>query len=131
MDGVSGAASVITVVGVALNSTQAIYSFVSGIKNGPKTIQQIMSSIQDLSKLLNQLQGRTDQFDLAAQLDDTVKRCAQDLKAFEQGLAKLSPLVGNRGVRLWKKLKTSLREKELERTSRVIQSHTAALSLQL
>ncbi|KAL9634727.1 MAG: hypothetical protein Q9164_003916, partial [Protoblastenia rupestris] len=131
MDGLSGAASVITVFGLALSSTKVIYSVVSGIKNGPKAIQQIMSSLQDLLKLLQQLIGCTDQFYLAADLEDSVGRCAQDLKAFEHQLAKLSLSADNRAVRVWKNVKATFQEKDLERMSALVQRHVAALSLQL
>ena len=131
MDGLSGAASVITVFGLALSSTQVIYNIVSSVKNGPKAIQQTLSSLQDLLKLLQQFTGCTDQFYLVADLEDSVDRCAQDLKAFEHQLAKLSPSADNRAVRIWKNVKATLQEKDLERMSALIQRHVTALSLQL
>ena len=79
MDGLSGAASVIAVFGIALSSTQVIYNTLFG----PKAIQQMVSGLQDLSKILRQLTGCSDQLYLAADLEELAGRCARDLKAFE------------------------------------------------
>ena len=131
MDGLSGAASVITVFGVAVSSTQAIYNIISGIKHGPNAIQSMKSSLQDLLKLLLQLKGCTDQLYLAVDLESSVGKCVQDLKASEDQLAKLCPGADSRAVRLWNNIKAALQDKDLERMSAMIQRHIAALSLQL
>ena len=132
MDGLSGAASVITVFGLALSSTQAIYNIISGIKNGPNAIQSMKSSLQDLLKLLLQLRECTDQLYLAADLEGSVSKCVQDLRAFEHQLAKLCPWAdSSRAVRFWNNVKAALQEKDLEMMSAMIQRHVAALSLQL
>ena len=131
MDGLSGAASVIAVFGLALSSTQVIYNTVSGIRNGPKAIQQMVSSLQDLSKILQQLTRCSDQPYLVADLDELAGRCIRDLKAFEQQLAKLSSSGANTAVTLWRNVKVMLQEKDLERMSTLIQRHVAALSLQM
>ena len=131
MDGLSGAASVITVVGLAVSSTQTIYNIISGIKHGPHAIQSMTSSLQDLLKLLLQLKGSTDQLYLAVDLEGSVSKCVQDLKACEDHLAKLCPWVDSKAVRFWNNVKAALQEKDLERMSAVIQRHVASLSLQL
>ena len=131
MDGLSGAASVIAVFGIAVSSTHAIYDFISGIKNGPNAIQSMKSSLQDLLKLLLQLKGSTDQLYLAVDLEGSVSKCVQDLKACEDQLAKLCPRVDRKAVRFWNNVKAALQEKDLERMSAMIQRHVASLSLQL
>ena len=131
MDGLSGAASVITVFGLALSSTQAIYNIISGIKNGPNAIQSMKSGLQDLLKLLQQLTGCPDQFYLAADLEGSVNKCVQDLRASEHQLVKLCPWADSRAVRFWNHVKAALQEKDLERMFAMIQRHIAALSLQL
>lgn len=131
MDGLSGAASVIAVFGLALSSTQAIYDIISGIKNGPNAIESMKSSLQNLLKLLLQLTGCTDQLYLAADLEGSISKCVQDLKASEHQLAKLCPRADSRPVRFWNNMKAALHEKDLERMSAMIQRHVAALSLQL
>lgn len=131
MDGLSGAASVLTVFGLALSSTREIYDVVSSIRSGPKTVQQIVSTLKDLSDLLQQLTGYTDRFYLAADLEETVSKCARDLEAFKGDLAKLSTTDTNRAVRLWKNVKVILQERDLERISARIQQHIIALSLRM
>lgn len=131
MDGISGAASVITIFSLALSSTQVIYNTVRGIKNAPKVIQHMISSLQDLSNLLKQLRGFTDRLYLAADLRGLVAKCAADLKEFEEKLAKLSPPANNKPVRLWKNIKATLQERDLVKMSGLIQRHIAALSLQI
>ena len=131
MDGLSGAASVITVFGLALGSTRDIYNVVSSIRSGPKTVQQIVSTVKDLSDLLQQLTGYTDRFYLAADLEETIIKCARDLEAFKGDLAKLSTTDTNRAVRLWKNVKVILKERDLEMMSARIQQHIIALSLRM
>ena len=131
MDGLSGAASVIAVFGLAVGSTQAIYNIISGIKNGPHAIESMKSSLQDLLKLLLQLKGCTDQLYLAADLEGSVSKCVQDLRASGDQLAKLCPRADGRAVRFWNNVKAALQEKDLERMSAMIQRHVASLSLQL
>ena len=131
MDGLSGAASVLTIFGLALNSTREIYNVVSSIRSGPKTVQQIVSTVKDLLDLLQQLTGYTDRFYLAADLEETASKCARDLEAFKDDLAKLSKTDTNRAVRLWKNVKVILKERDLEMMSARIQQHILALSLRM
>lgn len=131
MDGLSGAASVLTILGLALSSTREIYKVVSSIISGPKTVQQIVSTVKDLSDLLQQLTRYTDRFYLAADLEETVGKCTRDLEAFKGDLAKLSTTDTNRAVRLWKNVKVILKERDLEMMSARIQQHIFALSLRM
>ena len=131
MDGLSGAASVLTILGLALSSTRDIYNVVSSIRSGPKTVQQIVSTVKDLSDLLQQLTGYTDRFYLTADLAETVGKCTRDLEAFKGDLAKLSMTDTNRAVRLWKNVKVILKERDLETMSARIQQHVLALSLRM
>ena len=131
MDGLSGAASVLTIFSFALSSTREIYKVVSSIRSGPKTVQQIVSTLKDLSDLLQQLAGYTDRFYLAADLEETVGKCASDLEAFKGDLAKLSTTDTNRAVRLWKNVKVILKERDLGMMTARIQQHIIALSFRM
>ena len=131
MDGLSGAASVLTVFSLALSSIREIYEVVSGIRSGPKTVKQMVFTVKDLSDLLQQLTGYTDRFYLAADLEETVSKCARDLEPFKGDLAKLSTTDTNKAVRLWKNVKVILKERDLEMMSARIQQHTIALSLRI
>ena len=131
MEGLSGAASVLTVFGLALSSTREIYNVVSSIRSGPRTVQRMVSIVKDLLDLLQQLTGYTDRFYLAADLEETVSKCARDLEAFKDDLAKLSKTDTNKAVRLWKNVKVILKERDLEMMSARIQQHILALSLRM
>ena len=131
MDCLSGAASIISIVSLALSSTQTIYNAVSNIRDGPRTIQQMLSSLQTLSSLLTQLSQSSDSFYLAADLQEIVQGCAKDLKKFEEQLGKRSFSTDNKGKKLWKYAKAMLGSKDLDRMATLIQQHVAALSLQM
>lgn len=126
-----GAASVIAVVSVALSSVRVIYETVSGIKNAPQTIQQMISNIHDLSNILQQLLGYGDNLHLATELPDLVHKCAENLGTLKRRLEKLSSSKNKRMGRLWKNVKATLQEKDLDRMSALLQQHVAILSLQI
>ena len=125
------AASFITVVTLALRSTQVIYNTVSGFKNAPKTIKQMTSSLLDLSKLLEQLRDSSGSLHLAADLPDLISRCAENLRVLERKLGKLSLSTGKGAGRFWKNVKLMLQEKDLDRMSDLVRQHVEVLSLQL
>ena len=131
MEGLSGAAGLITVLGVALTSTREIHRFVSGIKNAPKIVQQMTLALQDLSTVLQQFAGYTDESEHAANLETLVRRCASDLQVLEKELAKLSAKSDNRVARQWRNVKAVFKERELDRMGALISQHCAVLSLQM
>lgn len=126
-----GAASVIAVVSVALSSVRLIYETVSGIKNAPQTIQQMISNLHDLSNILQQLLSYGDNLHFATELPDLVRKCADNLETLETKLEKLSSSKSNRMGRLWQNVKATLQEKDLDRMSAQLQQHVAILSLQI
>ena len=65
-----GAASVITVVSLALSSTKRLYEIVAGIKHAPKSVSQIASYLRDLSSILQQLVGYSANLHVAADLPE-------------------------------------------------------------
>ena len=131
MDCLSGAASIITVICLALSSTQTIYHAVSNIRDGPRTIPQMLSGLQILSSLLTQLLQSSDSFYLAADLQELVHGCAGNLKKFEEQLGKPFLSADNKAKKLWKHAKVMLGSKDLDRMATLIQQHVAALALQI
>ena len=131
MDGLSGAASIITVVGVALTSTQVLYNAVSGIRDAPETILQIASNLGSLSKLLQQLRESHESFHLSSDLEELVRKCAANLRTLEEKLGKLITSPESRVVRLWKSVKVLVQAKHLDKLADLVQQDVAALSLQL
>ena len=131
MDGFSGAASAITVVSLALGTTQTIYDAVSSIQNGPVVIRQMLSSLQLLLRLLHQLAESRDDLYLAADLPKLAEDCAEDLKPFEDRLSRFSRPAGHSIRNLWKYVKIVVGSKDLERMATLIQQHVGTLSFQV
>ena len=131
MDGVSAAASVITVLGVALSSAQILYNAVSNIQDAPDAILRIASYLKSLSKLLQQLSAMHHSGSLANDLDELIRNCAAHLKTLKDKLGKLITSSGNRRVRLWKNIKYMVQEKHLEKLADLLQQDLAALLIQL
>lgn len=126
-----GAASVITVVGLALHSTQIVYKTVSGIKHAPRTLQHLTSNLHNLSNVLQQLNGFGDDLQLASELPQLVAGCAKYMREFEAKVSKLCSPKDKKVARLWKNVKATLQEDELDRMSTLLQQHFAVLSLQI
>lgn len=126
-----GAASVIAEISLALSSTQAIYKTVSGLKNAPRAIHQMVSNLCHLSNLLQQLLDCRDNLHVAADLPEMVKKCAENLREFQEKLIKLSSPTDNSAEKLWKNAKALLQEKNLNRMSALLQQHVTILSLQM
>ena len=126
-----GAASVITVVGLALHSTQFVYKTVSGIKHAPRTLQHLTSSLHNLSTVLQQLNGFGDDLYLASELPQLVVACAEFIGEFEAKVSKLCSPKDKKVARLCKNVKATLQEDELDRMSALLQQHFAVLSLQI
>jgi len=136
MDGVSGAASFIAVVTIALQSTKAIYETFTGIHNRPIfltqltselwTLRDVLASISDLSR--DPAQANTTKFQ---QLEGLSQRCVTDLQNMDAYLNSLSG--GRRMERAWNKLKKYLITKRLEEFRARVQNHvnapTAALGV--
>lgn len=124
-------ASVITIASLALSSIHMICKTVSGFKNGPRVIQEMTSNLRSLSNLLQQLMGYKDSLYLASDLPDLVGKCAESLRWFEGKLDKLSPSKSSKVDRLWKIVKLTLQERDLDRMSTLLQQHIAMLSLHI
>ena len=126
-----GAASVIAVISLALSSTKVLYEIVASIKHAPKCVSQLASYLRDLSSILQQLVGYSANLHLAADLPALIERCAESLKTLDAKLGKLSASDGNRAELMWKNVKASLQERQLDKMATCLQQHVAALSLQL
>ena len=126
-----GAASVIAVISLALSSTKVLYEIVASMKHAPKSVSQLASYLRDLSSILQQLVGYSASLHLAADLPTLIERCAESLKTLDAKLGKLSASDGNRAALMWKNVKASLQERQLDKMTTCLQQHVAALFLQL
>ncbi len=91
MDGLSAAASVVAVISLALRSAETVHNAISSIRNERPAAQQMLSNLQSLSNLLEQLLQSRDAFYRAADLSDLVEECAVNLIHYETRLKKLLP----------------------------------------
>ena len=125
------AASIITFISLALNSTRCIVEALSSIKNAPQTVQQMSATVITLSKLLEQLKAYSDSLHYAADLLDSITRCTEDLRRLEEYIEEASPKSSNKIGQLKKNCKVMLQGREWDRMSARVQQHYAALSLQI
>ncbi|KAK0509564.1 hypothetical protein JMJ35_007958 [Cladonia borealis] len=126
-----GAASIITFISLALSSTHCILKALSGIKNAPHTVQQVSASVLTLLKLLEQLKAYSDSLHYAADLPDSIKRCAEDLSWLKEYVEKASSEKSNKVGQLKKNCMVMLQGREWDRRSALVQQHYTALSLQI
>jgi uncharacterized protein YukE len=139
MDAVGGTASVIAIVTATLQSARAIHIIVSGIKDGPFHVQELMTNVTDLRMVLelannfrNLAAGNAQQASHFAELENTIQRCFTDLQGFEAKLAKLWNGAGDRRLtQMWKSVKSVLKEDEFFRMGRKISHYAQILGVQL
>ena len=125
------AASIITIISLAVSSAHCIVKALSGIKNAPHTVQQMSTSVLTLSKLLEQLKTYSDTLHYAADLPDSIERCAEDLSRLKEYVEKASSEKSNKVGQLKKNCKVMLQGREWDRRSALVHQHYSALSLQI
>jgi len=55
--GIGAAASILTLIGVALKATITVHELVSGIKDGPHYVQNLAAAVRNLRTVLTQLRN--------------------------------------------------------------------------
>lgn len=121
MEALGGAASIITVTSLALQSAKAVYATVNGIRNGPKEINDLASALNHLSHILEQVTEisnsfcDTDRTDLSG-LRKAMEECARSLADFRKQVEKLDvlPDEGKLG-KVWKRVKVVLEKEDFRR----------------
>lgn len=137
MEAVASGASVLAFIVIALKSTKAVHQAVSSIKDGPKQVQQLASTLQGLEGTLEQL-SRSRAFtesdsglDLV-EIEKLVKRCSEDMTSFDGKLKRLQISSSTRELgNVWKRIKIMLQEKDLEHMWTVVHGHFDILGGQL
>ena len=133
MDGVSVAASIIAVLGFATSSTKFIHDVISGIGDGPNSILQTTSVLEDLQKILTQISSlNAGLTPMSMNLLHLIEQCAADLKTFEKKIGCLRLLPAEKRIgKVWKMFKNVLTQDDFKKMWENIDRHIAALSLQL
>jgi hypothetical protein len=137
MDGVSAAASIIALVTVALQSASAIHAVVSGIRDGPEQVSQLILALEGLNGVLQQLSrlqalrqdgNREDLSDL----ENLMGSCVKDIDRFRRMLAKLQHVHADKTLgRAWKQVKSILHKEEFREMRQTMNDYVSRLNLQL
>ena len=137
MDAVGGTASILALVGFALQSTKTIYQAISGIKNGPEQVQKLASAVHNLQLVLEQI-STCQAVKLAGTetnlkvITDLIEACNKNVSRYENKLTKVRISLNDKKVgKAWKKIKAVLQENDLQRMWTEVNNHVAALGLQL
>lgn len=135
------AAAVIAVITVSLQSTKFVYQTVKEIRDGPAVVAELASRTRRLEALLQQLLDliRHSQNSIPTQdpdawksLEHEMSQCSGYLNEAADKLKQLdSSLPSHRIVKTWRRIKGSLKDKDLERMSEQMQNYVAMLNIQL
>lgn len=135
------AAAVIAVITVSLQSTKLVYQTVEGIRNGPAVVAELASRTRRLEGLLQQLLDlihhsqhsiQTQDQDVWKPLDHEISQCSGYLKETADKLKGLDSSLPSHGIgKTWRRIKGSLKDKDLELMSERMQNYIAMLNMQL
>ena len=137
MDGISAAASILTIVTVALQSASYVNAIVTGIKDGPKQARELASAIGDLDRVLQQLSRlkilREEENGCnLSEFKRLILKCADDVKGFGRTLINSQHLLGDKKLsKAWKQVRSSLKQSDFQQMSRIVNHHFTTLELQL
>ncbi|KAF5963604.1 hypothetical protein FBULB1_13275 [Fusarium bulbicola] len=135
MEAVGAGASILTFITVAFSVTQSIHSALSAIKDGPQVIRLLTDEISQLKSILQRLNEVSfvsiNDID-KSQLNSLAKKCKDDLSVLNSRLKSLDVANSDgRGDRLWRKLKLSFSEKDLDQVRHVVRGHVQHLTVRL
>ncbi|RBR12478.1 uncharacterized protein FIESC28_08602 [Fusarium coffeatum] len=135
MEAVGFGASILTFVAAAVSVSKSIHDILSAIKDGPETIGFLNNEISQLEAILQrllQVSASTAGLSDRPELEQLVKKCKDDLVAFEAKLRQLDVSgADSRRGRLWRKLKICLEEKDLDHIRGVVKWHVHILTLHM
>ncbi|OTA76188.1 hypothetical protein M434DRAFT_402543 [Hypoxylon sp. CO27-5] len=131
MEAIGAGANVLAFVLLALKSAKTAYETLSAIKDGPQIVKQVAGNINQLCWILENLKAsRAAAEDIS--LEGHLKICHEELRVAASWIEKLqiSPTERQSG-RLWRRLKSFLSEKDLERFNIQLIGHVTTLNLRL
>jgi hypothetical protein len=81
MDAVGTAASIVSIITAALQSTKSIYQIIEGIKDAPTVIKTLSEKVKTLEDALLRMRN----IQLPSQLlKDRTEKCQRDLESFSR-----------------------------------------------
>lgn len=137
MDVVGSGASVLAFVGIALQSTKAVFQVVSAIKNGSAKVKHLLSATEDLANVLQQIECSLNASNIGQDLDTReihrlVAKCASDLSAIATDVKRLREIPSEAGIRKgFKRVKIMLKKDEFAEMSTIVSHHFHAIQMQM
>ncbi|KAF7545330.1 hypothetical protein G7Z17_g9256 [Cylindrodendrum hubeiense] len=133
MDVLGGAATLVTLTGVVLASVKAAHHVLSAAKDGPRVVQSLCDELEHIRLLLEYLSKLSleDESEMR-ELANQISRLSDDIAKFESELGRPTrSSTSSRRSRLWRRIKMSLKEKDLRQMQDVINQHLLILDVRL
>lgn len=133
MDPVGTTASLIAILGLALQSAKTIHQAISDFRDREEVVQRALRNLSSLQSLLQQLSELRDGLVTDARLPILIKHCKVDLDRFEVEIAKFRTLRSDKMIqKAWKRFKSTMLGSEgLAQIGNTMQAHVTVLGLQL
>ena len=141
MEAAGAVASLFAIIGFTLQSTKSIYEITKGIRDGPATLDKLTFAVKELETILDQLRilalnsRATQQLTERAiweRLEKHVVRCLDDVLNLKRTIEALDVAsAGRTAVKVWKRIKTSLKDRDFEKMYYTMQHHVVLFGLQL
>jgi len=135
MEVVGAGASIISIIGLALQCTKSLYQIISSYQNAPQQFDSLASAIKHLERILTQLQGCKALSDPSVDyhnITELIKTCTADLRRYENTLQKLQPdRKTPKAKQIWKRCTATWGEKSVNQIWIEVNQHCTALGVQL
>ncbi len=141
MEAAGAAATLLTLIGFTLQSLKIVCETTGSIRDGPPMLARLTIAGKELETVLNQLSKLAHDSQASQQsaeqevwdaLSQNIFHCRDDVLHLEKDVAALGVVKSDRLIqKVWKRVKTSLKDKDFERMWSTAQSHVGALKLQL
>ena len=133
MDGISAAASILTVLEAGFQSAVWVHKTLSAMERAPTVVTSLTADLSVLQSLLLQLKNcDMVKIDANNSLKVAISRCADDLRHFAHDLGSLTINSDNgQAGKLWKRIRTVSREHALRDAQDRMQRHVQVLTLGL
>ncbi|KAK3374565.1 hypothetical protein B0H63DRAFT_452424 [Podospora didyma] len=133
-DPLSTGASAVAFIGLALSSAKAIFDVLSATKDAPRNVEQLTDEVKQLQSILQRfsqlhLDSELTNSDDLADLATLSSGCSKDLVNFNAKLQRLGLSPDDRRIgKFWKRIKTAVTEKDMDRIRDTIRHHTSVLN---
>lgn len=135
MEAIGAGASTLAFILLALKSAKVINESLSSIKDGPKTVNELLEDIKFLQSVLERLSQCTLQhahFNTVDSLTQTLQGCTTELSSIEGRLAKfLRDTVSSQSRRVYKRVLAYIKKEELENARHRVRDKSTQINLYL